>query len=537
MDQAQRDELRETVAGDELRLDALPLFLRQADGRVHGQPDAQAVAGEPERSLDEEDRDQGHFVPDAAAEPPAEIPAPVERIEQRRLQQDRGIAGKGELQRDRGAQRVAADDARVEPAVARRGLMVEVGERHVLGPQPFDPQNDRQVSDDRHVLQRRGIIRGHAEVVEPREPGLEDQVHVAVRVGVPAGSADDERRRVLVPRIIVDQPPGERLHGDVQAHGVLMVAEIAGGRPPRLAVFVADRRLPAVQPRLDRVVARADQRRIPRRAGDGVPILFEIRNPQQVKRIVTEEIGHVRHPGRQTPPLVIARFELHRLAAIHPVDDVDELAVHLAPGDLLFAEHDVEVVRPVADVQLAHDALEVVVRPRGLLLAGREQARGRLPVVHPVVQKIVDVRDLDGGRDLIVHFQFQQILHLREPEILLAVAHAAVARKLNVRPLAEEAAKGQGRNLPLDGLAHVAAGRVERREKPVETRPGVPYRSDLFFEDGSPARSRGEEQHHRAQEAAQHAAHDRSKPVFVCHSSLSWFVLPGRSVIPPASVG
>ena len=67
-----------------------------------------------------------------------------------------------------------------------------------------------------------------------------------------------------------------------------------------------------------------------------------------------------------------------------------------------------------------------------------------------------------------MEFQFQQILHLGKTEIFLSITDAAVARELDIRPLAEKAPERQGRDLPFNGLADVAPGRIKGGQKTIE---------------------------------------------------------------------
>src|SRR5207244_11922475 len=124
---------------------------------------------------------------------------------------------------------------------------------------------------------------------------------------------------------------------------------------------------------------------------DRLVVLLEVGDVEELERVGTEEIGDVSHPGGNAPPLEIAGFELYRLTPVHGVDHIDKLPVHLTPGNLLLAQDDIQAVSAEAEVQLAHDALEVMVGAQGLAAAGCKQPGRVLPVVHPSVEKVVDV--------------------------------------------------------------------------------------------------------------------------------------------------
>ena len=228
--------------------------------------------------------------------------------------------------------------------------MVKIGERHVLGPQALNPQYNRQFAHKRHIREGGSIVGSNAEMMQAGKTGPKDQIEFSVSIRVEASPANNEGRRVLIPGVIIDETPSERFHGNIQPQAVLMVAEVAHRGPLRLSELIPGRVLPAVQYRLRLRIPGRSQRRIPRRAGNRITVLFKVRNPQEVERVCPKEIGHVCHPGRQPSPLVITRLQLDGLAPVHAVDDVNILTVHFSPGDLLFAQDDIKVVGAIADV-------------------------------------------------------------------------------------------------------------------------------------------------------------------------------------------
>ena len=172
---------------------------------------------------------------------------------------------------------------------------------------------------------------------------------------------------IIIPGVEIDEPPGKGLHRHVQARAVFVISPVPGGGTFAFAYEVpAGRYNPTVQDGLDHRICGGNARRKPRRPWDRLAVLLEVGDVEQLERVRTEKIGDVRHPGRKAPPLKVARFELYRLPPVHGVNHIDELPVHLAPGDLLLAQDDIQAVSTVTEVQLAHDALEVMVGAQGL---------------------------------------------------------------------------------------------------------------------------------------------------------------------------
>src|SRR5262249_48602027 len=130
------------------------------------------------------------------------------------------------------------------------------------------------------------------------------------------------------------------------------------------------------------------------------------------------------------------------LASIHRIDNVNKLPVHFSPGDLLFAEDDIETVGAIADIQLAYDALKIMIGARRLTATRRKQAARILPVLHPVITEMVQISKFDIRRDLVVHLDFEQVLELEKTKIFVAVENPLVFRQQDIRPLAVKPLKG-----------------------------------------------------------------------------------------------
>ena len=125
--------------------------------------------------------------------------------------------------------------------------------------------------------------------------------------------------------------------------------------------------------------------------------MLKVRNPQEVERVCPKEIGRIRHPDRQPAPLVVTRLKLDGLTPVHAVDDINELAVHFTPGNLLFAQDHIQVVGAIADIQLAHDAFKVMIGAESFARPGGKQTGRILPVVHTVVYEVIDIGYFDIG--------------------------------------------------------------------------------------------------------------------------------------------
>ena len=306
-------------------------------------------------------------------------------------------------------------------------------------------------------------------MVQAGVAGLQNQVDIPVLVNRPI---HNEILGRLVPGVVVHQPPGQGFHGHVQTDAELVVAPVAGRGTAALEDVVAEEILAAHQQVFvagqQALGVRRQEGQRPGRAVGRAAVVLEMRNPQKVERVGAKEVRRIQHEDRQPPELILVGLDLGALAVVDGVDRINIPAVHFSPGNLLLADHHVQVMGAVADVQLAHDPVEIMVAAQRLADPVAVQARRVLPVVHPVIQEMADIGDLDIGRELIVALQFQQVLELEKTEVSATVVDRLAAGQQDIRPLAIKALEGQGRHAALNRLAYIAAGRVKGCQKAVE---------------------------------------------------------------------
>src|SRR5713101_4326239 len=200
---------------------------------------------------------------------------------------------------------------------------------------------------------------------------LDNQVFEVIR----SHRTDNEVVGIIVPGVEVDESPGERLHRYVQARAVFVISPVPTARAFALPYDVTANGSAPFQNilvGLELCVTRWDTRRKPRRTRHWLAVLLEVGNIQEVERVSAKEISDISHPRRNAAILEVTGFKLHRFTPVHRVDDIDELPIHLAPSNLLFPQHHIKIVRPVAEVQFAHDTLEVVIVSHRLAAAGRK---------------------------------------------------------------------------------------------------------------------------------------------------------------------
>ncbi len=196
--------------------------------------------------------------------------------------------------------------------------------------------------------------------------------------------------------------------------------------------------------------------------------MFEVKNVHQLDSVLSKMKGGVRHPGRQASPLIVLAFQLHGFTAVYRVHDVNEPAIHLAPGDLLLADQEIESRAAQAHIKLAQNALAGVVELCFAVYPVGVQTLGVLPLVNAVIEHMRHAFNVEAFGKVVVGFKLEQVLHLGEAEVLVACPDDAVIIQHDVGPVPVETPERESGHRALDRLADVFADRVESGHRAVE---------------------------------------------------------------------